>query len=215
MPTLRHCGRTLALGSVLGWWKLRRGRKAADHDGALDDVIAAAKRGDNDAVATLYRGHVTLVRGYLRVSGVIEADDVTSEVFVSMVRGLPRFDGDYQRFRSWLMTIAHHRMVDHRRRSSADRSVAVGKIDDHRVGPDQIDFTEPVLVDDFLVEAFSQLTEEQREVLGLRFLADLELETVAAITGRSLGAVKALQHRALASIRRAQLGRSLSEAVGE
>jgi RNA polymerase sigma-70 factor (ECF subfamily) len=178
------------------------------------EVIAEAKRGSNEAVATLYRGHVAMVRGYLQVSGVIEADDVTSEVFVSMVRNLPRFEGDPGNFRSWLMTIAHRRMVDHRRRSSANHSFAVGLVDESRLPNQELNDGFPVPMDGYLVQALHHLTKEQREVLGLRFLADLDVETVAAITGRSPGAVKALQHRALRTLRQSPVGRQLREASG-
>lgn len=193
---------------------MRRGGRRRGGE-AVDDVIDAAKRGDADAIALLYSEYVSMVRGYLRISGVWEPDDVTSEVFVAMVRSLPRFEGNQQQFRSWLMTIAHRRMVDYRRRSVTDRSIAVGQIDDAGFPIGRIQNDEPLLVDGNLAKAFARLTTEQREVLGLRFLADLEVETVAAITGRSAGAVKALQHRAIASIRRGLPGHNMREAAGQ
>lgn len=193
---------------------MRRGGRRRGGE-AVDDVIDAAKRGDADAIASLYREHVSMVRGYLRISGVREPDDVTSEVFVAMVRSLPRFEGNRQQFRSWLMTIAHRRMVDYRRRSATDRSIAVGQIDDISLPIGEFQNDEPLLVDSNLAKAFARLTTEQREVLGLRFLADLDVETVAAITGRSAGAVKALQHRAIASLRRGLPSQNMREAAGQ
>ena len=80
-------------------------------------MLASAKAGHDDAIERLYRSCAPLVRGYLRANQVRDADDVTSDVFVSMLTALPTFDGDERSFRSWLLTIAHHRMVDAVRRS--------------------------------------------------------------------------------------------------
>src|SRR5689334_12377806 len=80
-------------------------------------VLAAARSGRDDAIERLYRSCAPLVRGYLLSNRVRDADDVTSDVFVSMLNGLSRFEGDERSFRSWLLTIAHHRMVDAIRRS--------------------------------------------------------------------------------------------------
>lgn len=165
-------------------------------------------------MSELYRRHVRVVAGYLRTCGIDDPDDVTSDVFVSMVRGLPRFDGDEAAFRSWLMTIAHRRMVDSWRRSSKDQEQPVDQLD--RLGVEAVVFDElrSDLLDPVVVSALRGLTVDQREVLALRFLADLSIETVAAVTGRPPGAVKSLQHRALSRLRSSELV-LLAEVAGD
>ena len=169
----------------------------------MGDVITRAKRGDSEAVAMLYRNHVTLVHGYFRACGVSDADDLTSEVFVGMLRGLHSFEGDVQQFRTWLMTIAYRRRIDDVRRRASDRSVPHAPEEVEAFDPGQRHGVHTLPIDPALLRAFEELTDTQREILALRFIADLGLETVATITERPVGAVKSLQHRGLQSLRRA------------
>src|SRR5690606_21156457 len=78
----------------------------------FDDVLAAAQRGDERALETIYRDLSPLVLGYLRSNGARDPDDLTSEVFVAVVRNLGSFSGDERSFRSWVLTITHRRLVD-------------------------------------------------------------------------------------------------------
>jgi len=168
-------------------------------------VLAAAKAGDDDALERLYRSCVPIVRGYLRSNLVRDADDVTSEVFVSMLRRLGTFDGDERSFRSWLLTIAHHRMIDavrSRQRRSEDPT-------DPQVAWDHTDElldTERSALDRLerrgLLAAIDQLTPDQRATLMLRVLADLTVPEIAVVLQKPESAVKALLRRGIASLRR-------------
>lgn len=167
-------------------------------------LIDDARRGDSLAVAELYKRHAPLVLGYMRANGNRDAEDAAADVFLSMIRGLSSFDGDGAAFRRWIMTIAHHRMIDGRRQATR-RSVECTYVE-HVVELDlarSASNAQAMTVDDRLVSALRTITAEQREVIGLRFIADLSLQDVAAITGRSETAIKALQRRGLASLRRA------------
>jgi RNA polymerase sigma-70 factor (ECF subfamily) len=97
-----------------------------------------------------------------------------------------------------VFTIAHHRLIDDRRRRSRRPQLADGEVPE-LAAPELADAVDPVLLD-----ALDRLTAEQREVVLLRFVGDMPLEAVAKLTKRNVGAVKALQHRALE-----QLGRIL------
>lgn len=154
---------------------------------------------------TVFRQHGPRVRSYLLAAGASEADDLLSDVFVSITRNLPKFRGTDDELRAWIFSIARNRLRDEfRRRQRRDRrQPASGSTPD--VASDVAAAPESLL-DPGLVTALRSLTEEQREVVVLRFVADLSLEDVARMTGRSAGAVKSLQHRALAS-----LGRLLDE----
>ncbi|CAN5722680.1 hypothetical protein BH24ACT3_BH24ACT3_17420 [soil metagenome] len=157
---------------------------------------AAAGRGPVD-VAALYEELAPAVLGYLRSQRVTDPEDVLGEVFMHVARDIHRFRGPPDACRRWVFTIAHHRLVDDRRRRSVrPRSVdgAVPEAPDPTVPPDPFD---PVLV-----SALGRLTPAQREVVVLRFVADLAVRDVARITRRRPGAVKALQARGIEQLQR-------------
>lgn len=168
-------------------------------------VLAAAKAGDHDALTTIYRDTAPLVLGFARSRGAYEPEDITSEVFVSVVRGIDGFDGDEQHFRSWLLTIAHRRVVDALRRQ--------GRRPEDPVPTDELGERVLLLTDGEseamhrlratgVLDAIDRLTEDQRAVLLLRVLADLPVRDIAAVVGKPESAVKALLRRATASLHR-------------
>jgi RNA polymerase sigma-70 factor (ECF subfamily) len=172
----------------------------ADFDGTL----ARARAGEADALGEIYADLVRPVAAYLRVRGAHEVDDLTSEVFVAVLRGVRRFRGDERAFRSWVFTIAHHRAVDSWRQRA--RTLPVEPLDDLDAGPSAASAEEHALesLGSARVTALlASLTEDQRDVLTLRLVADLTVEQVAEVTGKQVGAVKALQRRGLAALRRA------------
>lgn len=146
----------------------------------------------------MYRQLAPAVLGYLRAQRAIEPEDLLGEVFLQVARDLPRFSGDDDALRRWVFTIAHHRLIDDRRRRARRPQLADGEVPE-AAAPELADAVDPALI-----AALDRLTADQREVVLLRFVADLPLEAVAKLTKRNVGAVKALQHRALE-----QLGRIL------
>ena len=179
--------------------------QAMDHRdrfaGRFDAVLAAAQRGDSRAVGELYSTLSPVVVGYLRLQGSHEPEDLTSEVFVGVLRNLASFRGDEAGFRSWLFTIAHRRLLDERRRlvrrpppEPLDVAAAV-------LAPDDVEADAGRSVADARVrEVCAELAPDQRDVLLLRLLGGLTLEECATTLGKTLGAVKALQRRGFASI---------------
>ncbi|HET9443824.1 MAG TPA: sigma-70 family RNA polymerase sigma factor [Acidimicrobiales bacterium] len=157
--------------------------------------------------AQVYRQLAPPVLGYLRSERVPDAEDVLGEVFLQVARDIGRFRGDDGALRRWVFSIAHNRAVDAHRRAARERGRLSELPAEAPAGAVEVPAE---LVDPTLVDALSALSAEQREVLVLRFVADLSLEAVARITGRRVGAVKALQHRGLESLRRA-----LGGAAGE
>jgi RNA polymerase sigma-70 factor, ECF subfamily len=141
--------------------------------------------------------------GYFRSHRVDQPEDLLGEVFISIARNLNGFHGNRDDFRRWVFAIAHRRRVDHVRRWRRRQDVIVAD-------PPQRPTTDPLPnLDVDLVAALAELTPLQREVVVLRFVADLPLVDVARIVGRSRGAVKALQVRALT-----QLAKRLGEPSG-
>ena len=144
----------------------------------------------------VYRDLAPAVLGYLRSERARDPEDLLGEVFLQVTRDLSQFRGDRDDLRRWVFTIARHRVVDDaRRRARRPREL-------DRELPDTAAQPQTEMIDPELVAALALLTDEQREVIVLRFVADLPLDVVARVTKRSVGAVKALQHRALAALGR-------------
>jgi RNA polymerase sigma-70 factor (ECF subfamily) len=145
------------------------------------------------SIEDVFRRYAARVHNYLRTAGAADCEDLLSDVFVDVLRGLEKFEGDEDALRRWIFTIAHHRVVDEHRRRTRRLRLLRTQTQPRVVPPD-----EPL--DPALVAALDALTPDQREVVVLRFVADLSLETVAAMTNRPEGAVKSLQHRALRNL---------------
>lgn len=171
-------------------------------DAEFADLLAAARAGAPWACVRLYEELKRPVLAYVSLRGVADPDDVTSEVFLNVFRGLDRFDGDLTGFRAWVFTIARRRVRDSWRTRA--RRVDEAALPDHvePVGGDVEAEALARLGLGHYAPALAALTPEQREVIVLRIVADLPVEQVAATMGRSVPAVKALQHRALNALRR-------------
>lgn len=141
----------------------------------------------------VYERLAPAVLGYFRSHRMRDPEDLTGDVFAAVTQRLPGFRGDDAALRRWVFTIAHNRRVDEIRRSSRrpEDLVALPEV------PPSLD-RDPF--DPALVRALGTLTPDQRDVVVLRFVADLSLSAVAAITGRRTGAVKMLQSRALEAL---------------
>lgn len=159
------------------------------------EVLAAAQKGDAGSIAALWRSYAPAVAGYARLAGAADPDDLTSEVFLGALRTLRRFAGDEAQFRSWLFTIAYRRLVDERRRQASRVPPP-----EPAVAPSAEEVAAESLASQRVVELCGRLVPAQREVLALRLVAGLTVDEVAKATGRSPGAVKALQRRGLAAL---------------
>lgn len=174
-------------------------------DPAFAARLHAARAGDGQAWSELYHGVAPLLIGYLRAQRLPDPEDVAGEVLLEVVRDLHRFEGSERNFRSWVLAIAHHRLLDARRRA-ARRPVSLVPGDELEPGRSPTDTeTESLANLGFgeLEPALATLTEEQRTVLLLRVVGDLSVAEVATIVGKRPGAVKQLQRRAADAMRRA------------
>jgi RNA polymerase sigma factor (sigma-70 family) len=170
-------------------------------------LLESAREGSEAAWQELYGGLAPMVLGYLRANGAPDAEDVLSEVFLQVARDIATFDGEERGFRSWVFTIAHHRLIDARRHSGR-RPVELAP-DPPEPGDPADDAAEEALARIGVQEVqrvLEAISEEQRAVLLLRVVGDLSIEDVAKAVGKRPGAVKALQRRGLASVKR-ELGR--------
>jgi RNA polymerase sigma-70 factor (ECF subfamily) len=167
-------------------------------------TLDAARARDPDAVAAIYQTYATdLYRFFMgAVRDRETAEDLVGGVFVSVVESLPQFRGPAAALSGWLFRIARHDLYDHRR--SRARAPVTEPLDLHldEAGqtPDPQDLAVAALVREGLLAVVGELPPAQRDVLLLRLVADLPVAEVAALMGRTQGATKALQHRALANL---------------
>jgi RNA polymerase sigma-70 factor (ECF subfamily) len=170
----------------------------------LTAAIDAARAGAEWAWTVIYDELAPSVLGYLRARGAADPEDLTGEVFLQAVRDLPRFQGSGSDLRAWIFTIAHHRFLDERRRAKrrpvdpAPEEVITDRLP--RVDTE----TEAMarLTEAEIAEVIERLAPAQREVLLLRIIGGLTIEEIAGAVGKRAGAVKALQRRGLAALRR-------------
>jgi RNA polymerase sigma-70 factor, ECF subfamily len=193
--------------------KRARGAPGAPEQTASDvgltaaDLVAARRR-DPDAVGRIYRAYAPLLfRFFVAALGDRHAaEDLTGTVFAGAIAGLPGFRGPVEALGGWLFRIAHHDLYDHRRKEARTRTenlddvldeaaIAVGAPDPQEVAVERLEASR-------VMAALGQLSADQREVLLLRIAAGLTAPEVAAALGKTTGAVKALQHRGLASLAR-------------
>ena len=166
-------------------------------------ILGGAKSGAEWAWAALYRDLVGPVTGYLAARGAQDPDDLASETFLQVARDIASFAGDESGFRSWLFTIAHHRLLDSKRAAGRrPRPTALVEPLSEPEGGNAEDEALSRLATARVLSALERLTEDQRMVLSLRIIADLSLAETARVLGRRTGAVKALQHRALLALKR-------------
>ena len=165
-------------------------------------VLARAQQGDDAAFARLWLDvNPALVR-YLRVvSGEVE-EDVAAEAWVTVVRGLARFRGDEMCWRAWVFTTARRRAVDEGRRRARQRAVLssesaglTGTI--VRTAPDAAQEALESLDTEAALALVARLAPLQAEVIALRVIAGLDVESVARLVGRRPGAVRVAAHRGL------------------
>ena len=169
----------------------------------FSEVLDAARAGAEWAWTDLYRELAPVVLGYLRSRGAFEAEDLLGEVFLQVVRDLHAFEGTEREFRSWVFVIAHHRMLDDRRRRGrrpVEPMDAGGE--EHRATSDVEGEALGAISTDRVQAILSGLAPDQRDVLLLRLLGGLTVDEVARALGKRPGAVKALQRRGLAAIER-------------
>jgi RNA polymerase sigma factor (sigma-70 family) len=166
-------------------------------------VLRAARTGEESAWRVLYAEFAPALLGYLRARRADQPEDVLGEVMLQIVRDLPSFDGGKLEFRAWAFTIAHHRLLDERRRSARRPAEPVPAPEIERLGPlgDNEEDALRALSAERVGRLLAQLSPDQQNVILLRVLGELTCEQVGRVIGKTAGAVKALQRRGLAKIK--------------
>lgn len=171
---------------------------------AVPRALERAQRGDPAAWAELYRWLSPQVLGYLRARGAAEPEDLLGEVFVQAVRDFGSFSGSEADFRAWVFSIAHHRLIDASRRSARRpvEPVPTEELTGHaEAGDAEAEAMARIGVDE-VIGLLAKLSEDQKAVILLRVLGGLTVPEVARAIGKRPGAVKQLQRRAAARLRK-------------
>ena len=170
----------------------------------FDSILDAAKTGADWAWSAIYRDIAGQVLGYLRAHGATEPEDRLGDVFLQLARNISTFDGDEAAFRSWVFMIAHHRVIDERRRWSRRREYPTDDQMESLADPaSSVEEEAGInLATDETYALIQELPPAQRDVLTLRIIAGLTVPEIAVILRKRPGAVKALQRRGVDALRR-------------
>lgn len=183
------------------------------------EAIEGMRRGDAEAVTFVYRTLSGPLYGYLlrRWGDPASAQDLVADVFIEVLESIQTFEGPPAAFRAWVFRIARNTLIDHarkegrRRHASVDEAAEAGDLPAAADSPERDALGR--LEQARILRLVDELSADQRDVVLLRLVADLPIADVADIIGKTPGAVKLLQHRALQTLRR-RLGEE-GEAQGE
>lgn len=178
-----------------------------DHDeAAIEQLVAAAREGDPDAYGALFDHFHERVHRYVasRVRNPADAEDLTQTIFVKVLEALPRYELRGVPFGGWLFRLARNAVIDYvRTRHEAVELSAAADRPAEALDPDAVVTLREEL--DRVAVALAELTDDQRDVIALRFFAGLSAREAAVAMGRQEGTIRGLQFRAIAALRR-QLG---------
>ena len=166
--------------------------------------IQLAIAGDGAAITALYERHVDAIYRYVsyRVNDPRVAEDITAEVFLRALEGLNQYDERGVPFAAWLYRVSHARVVDHWRATSRHPTVPLDTLSEQESWSDDSALAVDVLQHRALRGALQAITGDQQEVLVLKFMQGLSNEEISQIVNKTVGAVKALQHRGLEALAR-------------
>lgn len=169
--------------------------------------LEKARQMDEDAIGWLVREQYPSILRFLiyRTRNREDAEDLTSEVFVRMVGSIKNQTGHFQ---AWLFKIARNLLIDYYRKKDREKTSSLDEMEDGGVTISS-NVKEMGLSMNEIKNMLNVLTQEQQEVVSLRFLSGYSLEETSQIMHRSIGAVKVLQFRAIVSLRE-NFGRELT-----
>ena len=187
------------------WLKPRtccRSKVSSVTDALTDEALLALKGNNAELFSAVYQAYAGQVLGYLAAKGVTDPEAVTQDVFLAVLPRLDDLSGGASGLRTFVFSVAHARMVDeHRKQSRAPEQHEFEAERDTRASESAESAAMDLLAPGEVLKLLDTLGEDHREVLALRIVAGLTVEQVADIMGKSAGAVKQLQRRALITLR--------------
>lgn len=164
------------------------------------ELVERAVAGDIEAFGELYGIYLDKIYRYVfyQVSDRTTAEDLTEEIFLKAWKGIHKFTWKGQPFSSWLYRIAHNHVVDYYK-TSKQMHFLEGEFEAEDDTPEQI--VEGEITRQELLDAISFLPHQQQQVIILKFIEGLENNEIEKIMGKSQGAIRVMQMRALATLR--------------
>jgi RNA polymerase sigma-70 factor (ECF subfamily) len=169
------------------------------------DILAAANSLDQDALAAIFDEYAPAIYKYLLRLGVYpqEADQIVGDVFARLLDKITEGKGPRTNLRSYLFQIAYHLAVDHARERQRTAPLDMAESANKESKPVQSRAEEKMLLEKLFIVMERELTEDQRNVIVLRFQEDFSLKETAEVLGKNVNAVKALQNRGIDKLRQA------------
>jgi len=192
--------------AAAGGWQWTGRRPAIGGTAHVQDelaLLARARRLDSDALAEIHDTYYAPIFRYIafRVADRATAEDLTSEVFTRLLGALRDRNAPQNTLRGWLYAVAARVVSDHHRQHYRARQVELDEsLESREAGPAET--VEALLTREDLKRAMAELTDEQQNVIALRFGYDMPIQEVARTLGKTEGAVKQLQARAIAALAR-------------
>ena len=168
-----------------------------------ESLVRRAQQRDHEAFTQLYEEYFDKIYRYvvLRIGNKVEAEDLTQQVFLNALRSISSFKWKGVPFSAWLFRIAHNQVVDYLRKRTKHVTEPIDEVVATSKSDPQLEVERKLDIEQLLLAA-QRLTGSQREVISLRFTSEFSTAEVARIIGKSQGAVKALQHSAIVSLRK-------------
>lgn len=172
-------------------------------DDSFNSLIEAARAGSEEAWTELLAPVAPKLVAYLRMRGSRDPEGTAGDVFIDVARNIKTFNGGRGNFTSWVFVIAHRRAIDaYRRDQTLPDEVLTDAPPELGLALSAEDEALRLVSSEEVAELLAALTAPQRDVIFLRIIAQLTLEETAKVLNRPLSAVKALQRRGLAALRR-------------
>ena len=167
-------------------------------------LITRAQSRDAEAFGLLYEAYFEKIYRYvaIKIGNRTEAEDLTQQVFINALESIGSYKMREVPFSAWLYRIAHNQIVDTLRKRSRRPTMELDESLPIPADGDLVQEIELKLETKELVEAAKKLTKLQQEVIALRFGVDMPIADVARVMGKTEGAIKAMQHSAVAALRR-------------
>jgi RNA polymerase sigma-70 factor, ECF subfamily len=176
----------------------------AESSSSVRRLVERAQAGDREALEQLYLLHFDRIYSYLQLSvgNRHDAEDLTNQTFIKMLESIDRFIWRSAPFSAWLFRIAHNLAMDHFRAGRRWQPEEEPPEDGETRERSAEDAAFDTIGREAMLDMISSLSADQRQVLTLKFVFDFSNAEIATILGKTEGAIKALQHRALASLQR-------------
>jgi len=170
---------------------------------AEKQLVSQAKEGDKEAFSQLYDHYFSKIYRYVlfRVSGQEEAEDLTHEVFLSAWKNMPRYKEKGFPFSSWLYSIARNSVIDSYRTNKKTIQIELASEEFIKVESTDETSLDNTLEFEKVKNAIGLLKPQYQEILILRFIEEMSHGEIASATGKSEGAIRLMQHRALKELK--------------